>query len=71
MAAHRFRALIEQVEVSPTREIAAGAFMPCPLMGVIPAAHLTFVQEVYRLAQERTQAQLRPARSRLPQFSLN
>jgi hypothetical protein len=50
----------------------APAFVPCPMFLAIPSAQLSFVAEVYRLAREMAEAQLRkPARPWPPAFSLN
>jgi hypothetical protein len=73
MSAHRFRALLPST--SPARantSVMSCGFVPCPaeLLGLIPVPQHQFVQEVYRLARERAEAQLRPA-VRLPEFSWN
>jgi hypothetical protein len=39
-------------------------------MCLIPVPQQQFIHEVYRLARERAEAQLRPA-ARLPEFSRN
>jgi len=71
MPAHRFRELLAETTVTHVPSAAAnGAFMPCPIMGVLPPAQQTFVQEVYRIAQERTEEQLRSRRT-CPSFSMN
>ena len=45
---------------------------PAPLFASFTAAHQAFIAEVYRRAQELTEAQMRrPARRALPEFSLN
>lgn len=74
MSAHRFRAFSEQFTTSSASHVAApAAFMPCPcpMLMACPPAQQSFIEAVYRLAQERTQAQLQPQRTRAPQFSLN
>jgi len=73
MSAHRFREFVF-ASTSQTRPVAAScAFMPCPsvLLATLSAPQQTFIQEVYRIARERTEAQLRPARRAIPEFSLN
>ena len=49
------------------------AFVPCPCpFAAFPPAHQMFIAEVYRLAREMTEAQLRkPARPFPPEFSRN
>jgi len=50
------------------------AFVACPLpvFSAFTPSHQAFVAEVYRRAQELTEAQLRkPARRPIPEFSLN
>lgn len=52
----------------------APAFIACPLpvVACFSAMQQSFVAEVYRRAQEMTEAQLRkPARRLFPEFSLN
>jgi hypothetical protein len=73
MFTHRFRELLPSQPVFCAR---AGvgvscAFVPCPGFGAFSAAHQAQVQEVYRIAAERTREQLRRCWSRRPQFSLN
>jgi hypothetical protein len=67
MAVHRFRSLLEQ---SPSLPAVSCGFMPCPMLPFAPA-QLAFVQEVYRFAWERTEAQLRSERPWPPAFSLS
>jgi hypothetical protein len=43
---------------------------PAPLLGLFPMSQQRFIQEVYRIARERTRAQLEPPRG-VPEFSLN
>jgi hypothetical protein len=73
MSAHRFRALLSSTSAprANTSAMSCG-FVPCPapLLCLIPAPQQQFVQEVYRLARERAEAQLRPA-VRQPEFSRN
>jgi hypothetical protein len=68
MFTHRFSDLLEASSpvVAPSIETSYTG-IACP---VAPAL-VSFVQEVYRLALESAQAQLRPRRSHLPSFSLN
>jgi hypothetical protein len=67
MSIHRFRDSLE-----PTVPlVAAGAFASGFVLCPVAASVFPFVQELYRLALEAAQAQLRPARSWLPSFSLN
>jgi len=56
-----------------TTSEAASAFVPCPaiLMGSLAPQQQLFVQEVYRVAQERTQAQMQARESWPPVFSLD
>jgi hypothetical protein len=73
MAAHRFRSLLQRPARSVATNEAASAFVSCPalLMGSFAPGHQLFVQEVYRLARERTESQLRPEESWPPVFSLD
>ena len=58
-----------------TAAMSFAAFVPCPVSMFVgyPAGHLAYVAEVYRIAREMTEAQLRPTstRTRMPAFSLN
>jgi hypothetical protein len=47
------------------------AFVPCPMLSAFSCAQQAQIQEVYRIAAERTRDQLRRDRLRRPQFSLN
>lgn len=48
------------------------AFVACPLPALVPAGQVAQVLAVYRLAAERTQAQLAPRRpAGVPAFSAN
>jgi hypothetical protein len=67
MFTHRFRALAEADSPPLPAVETAYACVACP---VVPSL-FPFIQEVYRLALESAQAQLRPRRSRVPSFSLN
>jgi len=52
----------------PSTDPVLAAFVPCPLYG----AHPSMVAEVYRLARELTDAQMRrPEVRRIPAFSTN
>jgi len=72
MLEHRFREFFAQPAETAVAVAASPSFVPCPvLMGYSPAQQ-SFVAEVYRLAQELTEAQLRqPTRTFPPAFSLN
>jgi hypothetical protein len=70
MFEHRFRELV--AIATPVVPVAAFcAFAPCPMFHTLAAAHQAQIQEIYRIAAERTREQLRPKPSRIPQFSLN
>lgn len=75
MSAHRFRALSEQLSpVAATSSAAMSpAFMPypCSMLPACAPAQQSFIEEVYRIARERTNAQLQPPRVRTVQFSAN
>lgn len=67
MFKHRFREQLATLTQDPPE----AAFVACTLTQFSPA-HAAFVAEVYRVAREHADARLRkPARSRLPAFSLN
>ena len=71
MFEHRFREFLNQSAPAATVAAPNMAFVACPVFG-FPPAQQAFVAEVYRVAREMTEAQLRkPARSRTPAFSLN
>ena len=72
MFEHRVREFFVQPVATAAAAATAPAFVPCPAFG-FPAAQLSFVAEVYRLAREMTEAQLRqpPARVWPPAFSMN
>ena len=56
----------------PVSTAAASAFVPCPLVGLVPPGQVAQVVEVYRLAAERVRDQLAAGRpDRLPAFSAN
>ena len=65
MLEHRFREhLAEQAPQS-------AGFVACPLTAFAPA-HAAYVAEVYRAAWELAEAKLaKPARPRVPAFSMN
>lgn len=71
MFTHRFREQLSRLQPAAVACGAACAFVPCPVFLTFTTAHQTQVQEIYRVAAERTREQLRPRRSRTPQFSLN
>jgi hypothetical protein len=67
MFEHRFREHLAEQPQQP----AAAAFVACPLAAFAPA-HASYVAEVYRAARELAEAKLtKPARPRIPAFSLN
>jgi hypothetical protein len=67
MLQHRFREHLTQQAFRP----AVAAFVACPLAAFAPA-HAAYVAEVYRVAREQAEARLaKPARPRVPAFSLN
>ncbi len=70
MFEHRFREFLNQP--LPAALAAPNvAFVPCPCPAFHPAQQ-AFVAEVYRVARQMTEAQLRkPTRPRMPQFSAN
>jgi len=75
MAENRIRKYLGQPDTAvATAEAAPTGFVPCPVVmftGFV-AAQQSFVAEVYRLAREMTEAQLRQAaRTFPPAFSLN
>ncbi len=58
--------------VAVTRPVAAFAPCPCSIMSGFTPAQRAFIGEVYRLAWEMTEAQLKkPAAPLAPAFSLN
>lgn len=75
MPAHRFRSLIQSSSSSlaPSSSLEpVSGFVACPalLVSVWSVPQHQFIEEVYRIARERTLAQLRPT-FRLPEFSVN
>ncbi len=77
MFEHRFREQLAQLQpraaAMPMR-IGAGGFIPCPMFHAFTAAQQTQIQDIYRIAAERTREQLRSKRSRrsrFPEFSRN
>ncbi|HVK10495.1 MAG TPA: hypothetical protein VM597_17135 [Gemmataceae bacterium] len=72
MWTNRFGILIPaETPVAPPT--VSSAFVTCPCSFLVAPAHQAFAAEVYRLAYERTQEQLRPAARplRFAHFSLN
>jgi len=67
MAANRFEEMFQAV--SPSMPASMAGFVPCPLP-FLAAAQQQFIQEVYRIARERTEAELRPPVRRAV-FSMN
>lgn len=73
MSNHRFRNLLETLPF-PSRlssVLPESPFVPCPVVSLMTISQQAQVLEIYRIAAERTQAQLRTARRALPEFSLN
>jgi len=65
MLEHRFREHLAETAPQPA------GFVACPLAAFAPA-HASYVAEVYRVAREQAEAKLaKPARPRVPAFSLN
>ena len=74
MFENRIQAFLVAPAAVPAFAAFQPAFVPCPLplFGAFTFAQQAFVVEVYRVAQELTQSQLRkPRRRRIPQFSRN
>ncbi len=70
MLEHRFAELVAS-SGSVLAASESGAFLPCPLATFAPT-QASHIQEIYRLAAERTREQLQPRRSfRIPSFSRN
>ncbi len=71
MPVHRFRDLLESHTETPVAGSTSDAFVAMPVL--VGAGHpsLAQIQEIYRQAAERTQAQFQPRRSRMPEYSLN
>jgi len=73
MPVHRLRGHFEAIsaEALAGSPVACG-FVACPwpIMQSLSLPQHQFVQEVYRIARERTEAVLRPA-PRVPEFSMN
>jgi hypothetical protein len=64
MFEHRFREHLAEQAPPP-------AFVACPLTAFVPV-HAAYVAEVYRAARELAEAKLaKPARPRVPAFSMN
>ena len=72
MLAHRFRDQLDSWvgATAPVNQTAV-AFVPCPMFQMLASCQQAQIQEIYRIAAERTREQLRPIRSYLPQFSVN
>ena len=71
MAVHRFRGLVASALPVAPPVAAFCAFAPCPMFHAFAPSQQAQIQEIYRIAAERTREQLRPRPSRIPQFSLN
>jgi hypothetical protein len=73
MAAQRFHSLFESIHPATVSTVkVAEGFVACPaaLLVGLSMSEQMFIQEVYRIARGRTDAQTRPP-FRLPEFSLN
>jgi hypothetical protein len=74
MSFHWYRASLDITAPAPrSAEGPLGGFVPCPapLLVSFSAAQQLWVQEIYRIARERTEVQLRSRRRRVPEFSPN
>ena len=74
MFENRIRDISATAAFEPVAVAVGSAFVACPvpLFATFTAAQQAFIVEVYRRAQELTEAQLRrPARRPIPEFSLN
>jgi hypothetical protein len=72
MLEHRLRELFAQPSSAAVAAGPTPAFVPCPVFLAYHPAQQLFVAEVYRVAREMTEAQLRPpARPWPPAFSMN
>ncbi|HJZ53865.1 MAG TPA: hypothetical protein VKE74_02845 [Gemmataceae bacterium] len=72
MLEHRLREWMAQSESAAVVAAPLPAFVPCPVFAAFSPSQQSFVAEVYRLAREMTEAQLRkPSRSWPPAFSRN
>ena len=76
MLEHRFRELVSArvgaITVGAPGDLVFCAFVPCPMFQSFPAVQQAQIQEIYRIAAERTREQLRPRRAfRVPEFSMN
>lgn len=76
MFEHRFRDQLAQPQPSvATMPMLSGngGFVPCPMFHAFTVAQQTQIQDIYRIAAERTREQLRAKRkrSRFPEFSRN
>lgn len=72
MLTHRFQDLVSSAAVATPVALMGCAFVPCPVGVLVPLAQVSQVQEIYRIAAERTREQLTPRRRfRIPAFSRN
>jgi hypothetical protein len=75
MSAHRFREHLEnstENSASPFTGVGVTcAFVPCPVLAGFSSVQQAQIQEIYRIAAERTRDQLRRSWAKRPQFSLN
>lgn len=72
MLTHRFQDLVSSAAVATPVTPMECAFVLCPVAALIPLAQIAQVQEIYRIAAERTREQLQPRRPlRIPAFSRN
>jgi hypothetical protein len=67
MSVNRFQVVLQPTD--PPAPAASG-FVALPLVGLVTVEQQRFIEEVYRIARERTEAQLRPPARRVA-FSLN
>jgi hypothetical protein len=69
---HRFREYVDVHEPAQASGAAGLAFVPLSIVALVPLANQASIVEVYRIAAERTRAQLASrVPSRQPRFSFN
>ncbi len=76
MFEHRFRDQLSQLQPSVATmhaPIGTCGFVSCPMFHAFTVAQQTQIQDIYRIAAERTREQLRAKRTRslFPEFSRN
>lgn len=72
MSEHRFREHLMNPSLHAVSQVhVSAAFVACAALGHLSPSHQLQVQEVYRIAAERTREQLRRQRPFPPAFSLN